>query len=110
MVISPELDPAAIFALFSHDSGWARSCGALVRSRRRELKLTVGDLAQLCAVREGTIYRIESGSMVASDRLRAIIAYHLEASPETLWPYPSRADLKSASKDARRLQREAGAQ
>lgn len=106
----PELDRAAVYALFRPDSWWAQGCGAAVRDRRRELNLSVADMAYRCAVREGTIYRVEHGTMIPSDRLRATIAYHLDTPTEALWPYPSRADLKAASRLARRLQREAGAQ
>jgi transcriptional regulator with XRE-family HTH domain len=92
------LDKAAIRALFKPDGRWARERGACVRERRIELGLTKIELAERCQVREATIYRIECGSMVPSDRLRAVMAYALDCAPEDLWVFPARVELETVSR------------
>ncbi len=89
------LDTSAVGDLFRPTGDWVRKAGARVRKRRRNVGLTASDLARLCGVTEPTIYRVESGGFVPSDRLRAVIAYHLDARPETLWKFPTREQLEA---------------
>lgn len=92
-----ELDPAAILALFRPEGPWAKERGAKVRKRRLGLGLSTLELADRCGVSQPTIYRVESGVFVPSDRLRALLAYHLQTKPETLWQFPSRDELELIS-------------
>lgn len=92
-----ELDQAALRDLFKPSGRWARERGSLVRARRTELGVNAADLTDLCGVRRASIYRVEGGVLVPSDRLRALIAYHLDTRPESLWTYPSRLELELVS-------------
>lgn len=92
------LDQDAITALFKPGGRWARERGALVKARRLELGLTKIELAERCKVREMTVYRVELGAMVPSDRLRALLAYALDCTPEDLWPFPPRLELEIVSR------------
>lgn len=49
----------------------ARTFGALVRSKRRELKLTQAQLAQKVPCQVQTVYRVESGA-VSNPTLRIV--------------------------------------
>lgn len=86
--------------MFRPDGPWAQECGSDVRQRRIAHNLTKIVLANRCGVREATIHRIETGAIMPSDRLRAIVAYHLGADPEEIWRYPSRRDLERAARQA----------
>jgi transcriptional regulator with XRE-family HTH domain len=92
------LDQDAITALFKPDGRWPRERGACVRERRIELGLTKIELAERCQIREATVYRIETGAMVPSDRLRAVMAYALDTRPEDLWVFPPRLELEIVSR------------
>ena len=91
---TPLLDQAAITALFKPQGPWAKQRGTQVRQRRMRLGLTQIELANRCGVREATIHRIEMGIIVPSDRLRAVLGYVLESSPEAIWSFPSRTELE----------------
>lgn len=92
------LDGDAITALFRPGGRWPRERGALVRERRIQLGLTKIELAERCQIREMSVYRVERGETVPSDRLRAVMAYALDCAPEDLWPYPSRLELEIVSR------------
>lgn len=83
--------------MFRADSPWAKDRGAEVRRRRIAAGLTTHQLADLCGVSAPAIYRVEAGQFIASDRLRAVIAYHLGVRPETLWKFPSHDALVEAA-------------
>lgn len=97
-----QLVQAAIRDLFQPSGRWARERGGNVHDRRVELGIPVVDLTDLCGVRAASIYRVEAGDMVPSDRLRALLAYHLDTRPESIWTYPSRLELELVSAMAKR--------
>lgn len=92
-----ELDQDLIKAHFRREGRWARERGAVVRARRVELGLTKIELAERCQIREMTVYRIESGLMVPSNWLQAVMAHALACSPEFLWSFPSSLELETVS-------------
>jgi DNA-binding XRE family transcriptional regulator len=68
----------------------ARHWGSVVKLRRKELGLTLEDLAGLADTTPQTIFKIEKGEIVARDHLRITVAFALGKEPQDLFPLPSR--------------------
>jgi DNA-binding XRE family transcriptional regulator len=91
------LDQVAIDAYLRRNGPWARHCGSAVKARREQLGLTVIEVARTCNIGPPTLYKIEGGSMVPSDAVRALLAYSLDIEPESLWAFPSRLEIELIS-------------
>lgn len=91
------LDSRAIGAHFGPGGWWARRCGDFVRRRRVELGVSAIDLARHCGIGPPTLYKVETGAMIPSDRVRVAIAYQLGVQPEAIWSFPSRNELELVS-------------
>jgi transcriptional regulator with XRE-family HTH domain len=75
-----EQAPAPIFEHTSvvRDEPFAASPRGLVKSRRRELGLTLEDLAKRTGYRKSTIQNVEEGHIRASEKLLRLLAVHLD--------------------------------
>ncbi len=71
--------------------GVAEGWGELVRARRESRQFEVEDLAQLVGVSANTIKRVETGEIVARDRVRWAIAHYPCSEVDDLFPAPNRA-------------------
>lgn len=63
--------------------------GQNIRSKRKEYKWTVDQLAELVGVNRSNIVRWESGATEPSIPHRIIVATCLDVPPEELFEYPS---------------------
>lgn len=77
-------------ALRSYVSREARVWGGRVQSRRKAIKLSLEDVAELAHTSKQTISRIEHGDLVPRDYMRLAIAFALQCEPAELFPLPTR--------------------
>lgn len=69
----------------------ARVWGARVQSRRKQLGLTLEQVAAKAWTTPQTIHKIETGEIVARDHVRYAVAFALCCEPDDLFTMPTRA-------------------
>jgi|SRR5690554_4354152 len=90
----PHLPPRFEFdALNELTAEWIVECGQRVRRRRELLQMHRRELADLAGTTEPTIIRIEAGKLNPRDGTRIAIAGALRCEVDSLWPYPSHAQV-----------------
>lgn len=89
----PVLDTTALAAMFQPMSRWVVERGKAVETARRDLGWSRAELARRCDLSIPTIWRIEVGHAVPSDRVRVLIAHHLGTTAEALWRLPTAAEV-----------------
>lgn len=94
---TPLLEADALRTLMGPGGAWAKECGARMKKRRLELKLSQETLARACDTRLQTISRVEGGALVPRDYLRAAIAYSLGLEVNDIWTPPTRPDMFKAA-------------
>ncbi len=72
---------------------WAQRCGAVVKARRKNLNLTLQQVADLAATTPQTVARAEAGTLVPRDHLRVALAFALFCEVTDLWPWPARSEV-----------------
>lgn len=87
------VDIEVLRSIYAPRGEWAMRCGAAVRSRRQGLAFSMETLAELCGTTLQTIGRIEKGSLVPREHLKAAIAYALAVDVVLLWPALTRAEI-----------------
>lgn len=85
---TPTLDADALRKYVSRE---ARINGIRVKSRRKALKLTLDQVAELAFTTPQTVFKIEEGQIVARDHVRLAMAFALGCEVEELFPHPTRA-------------------
>lgn len=68
----------------------ARHWGSNVRLRRKELGLTLDQVATLADTTAQTVFKVERGQIVARDNLRMALAFALAQEVNDLFPLPRR--------------------
>lgn len=87
------LDTESLKMSMTAGSKWAVAVGARVAARRTDLSLTVRQVATVIDVPVQTIYRVESGDLVARDYLRLALGHALVCDSAELFAMPTRAEV-----------------
>ena len=95
------LDTTVLATLFRPMGKWAIERGKAVEKRRLASGLTRAELAESCGLTVPTIWRIEAGRTVPSDRVRLAIAHHLSTTPEKLWRLPTADEIAAEAEPGR---------
>lgn len=85
--------PLSADALNKYVQREARIHGIRCKTRRKALKLTLEQTADLAFTTPQTIFKIEEGQIVARDHVRLALAFALGCEVKDLFPLPSRADV-----------------
>ena len=91
------LDNDSLRIYFGPRGEWARACGQRVKAKRIACHMTILTLATQSHTTAQTIQRVENGSLVPRERLRASISFALMTEPQMLWPYPTLVELAAVA-------------
>lgn len=86
-------EPVTLDRLRALTEQHAKTCGELVRARRKALGLTLEQTSPIVGVPVQTLSKIERGQIVARDYLRAALAVALVCEVSDLFPPLTRAEL-----------------
>lgn len=89
------VDIEVLRSIYAPKGEWAVRCGAAVRRRRQGLGYSLETLAGLCGTTLQTVGRIETGTFLPREHLKAAIAYALAVDVVLLWPALTRDEIKS---------------
>lgn len=80
--------------------GWARQCGRNVLDRRKALKFTQAQCADIAGITQAAWSSIERGETVPREHLKVAVAVALLTEVDLLWPYPRRERIEEMRKAA----------